>query len=240
MDRPVLSLPFQGYDSLRFLRSKKDYRRRWVSHKTALVVEGFPSSANSYLIRVLQKALQDRELRYADHQHSPAMVATAVRKEVPVILCVREPLQCCLSAARRWPLYGVKEYLERYIQFYSVLKPFVSGIQVVDFADITARPLEVLGFVFEKEGVGEGLLDLTVDPQSAERPEVDAEELQKRKEEERELGKKLKSDFLSGGDENEKILQQATEVYSFFHGLRILQNKASPVGEAAKNGTDKA
>ena len=51
----VMVTALSAYDQLRFRKVGKNPRRKKVSHETQLLVEGFRSSANSYLVRCLMQ-----------------------------------------------------------------------------------------------------------------------------------------------------------------------------------------
>ena len=72
----------------------------FVHHGTDLVLDGFPSSGNTFLLRYI-KNLVDAKLLISHHMHSSAQIIIAGQAKVPTILCVRDPVDCSISNAVR-------------------------------------------------------------------------------------------------------------------------------------------
>ena len=215
VDHLWLSKPLEVYDRLRCVYQGKAQHRKQVNSRTELVIEGFPSSANSFLVRCLQQGLKGRPLRYADHHHSAAMAVKAVRLRIPTVLCVREPLDTCLSAARRWPLWTVEEYLMRYVEFHQILIPYMEEMVVSDFDVTTKLPVKVITQVLAQvEGRELKIDEEDVKKRAAEQPGMSTKEIAEKKAREQKKREQLLETFEASGGET--VLRSAREVYERF------------------------
>lgn len=104
-----LRLRLQGRSSLR------------PSPDTALTLEGFPRSGNTFLRRVLADLAP--LMPVASHTHMAGMVKRSVRLRVPTIVVWREPIACLASNSRAWPKtieeVGIEGVAKWWLQFYS-------------------------------------------------------------------------------------------------------------------------
>lgn len=73
------------------LRSKPAVRK--VLHPgSALVIEGFPRSSNSFAVKAFRYSNDpDRKLSVATHLHSPAHVLAGLKLKIPTLVLVRDP-----------------------------------------------------------------------------------------------------------------------------------------------------
>ena len=67
-----------------------------ITRDTDIVVEGFPRSGNTFAVFALRDA-SDGRLSVASHVHHPSQVKLAVRKGLPTLLVIREPVACLAS-----------------------------------------------------------------------------------------------------------------------------------------------
>jgi len=131
---PALYLPIIRLYLLR--RDKGGTRLRCVSKKTDLVIEGFPRSANSFVVNAFRLA-QDRPVEIAHHLHAAAHVIRAVRIGVPVLLLVRDPQGAVLSYHVRHPHIRVRQVLGEYVRFHRRVRPYRHGFVVATFDQAT-------------------------------------------------------------------------------------------------------
>lgn len=201
-----------SYDQYRFKKVGKDPRRKKITKETQLVIDGYRSSANSYLLRCLQQIIKESDFCYADHHHSPAMIIRAVEHNIPVLLCIRKPLDVCVSGARRWSMWSVEESLQHYETFYSLLVPYIDEMVVSDFHYSIKNPLEVFSFLNESYDLGLDMSTIGFDSALAERPGKNQKEIEEEKRREKIAKQKLTKDFLANGDQ--ELLVRCEAIYN--------------------------
>jgi hypothetical protein len=69
---------------------------RLVTDATDLCVEGFPRSANSFAVGAVEHA-QPEPLSIAHHNHVPAPILNAVRRGLPTVVLIRDPVDAVIS-----------------------------------------------------------------------------------------------------------------------------------------------
>jgi hypothetical protein len=111
-----------------------------VNRDTDLVMDGFPSSANSFGIAALRAAAADSGASMpsiAHHMHCPRQTMLALRRRIPVLLLIRPPRACVPSAITRWPALTPAITLRAYIRYYEALLPYASRCVVGTFDLVT-------------------------------------------------------------------------------------------------------
>lgn len=111
-----------------------------VTGETELVMDGFPSSGNSYSIAALRFACRAEgvpEPRVAHHLHNPGQILDGVRRRIPVLLLVREPGAAAASLVSRWPYLTIGQGLRTWTAFHERLLPAADAMVVADFAEVT-------------------------------------------------------------------------------------------------------
>lgn len=111
-----------------------------VTAATELVMDGFPSSGNSYSIGALRLACRQAgvaEPAVAHHLHNPGQILEAVRRRLPVLLLVREPTAAVASLVSRWPWLTVGQGLVAWARFHERMLPAIDSMVVADFAEVT-------------------------------------------------------------------------------------------------------
>lgn len=125
----------------RTFSKNKDF---YVSQCTALVIEGFPRSGNSFVEAYIRVTQKDR-LLLAHHTHAPAHVLTARAMGIPTIVLFRNPLDCCASLVQHDPsTFNLKLALQEYTIFYHTLISRSDGLLFCDFNIATTQPEEIL------------------------------------------------------------------------------------------------
>jgi hypothetical protein len=127
-----------AYVFWRYLRSRSgslsdDYL---VNDETDLVIEGFPRSANSFAYAAFCFAQTER-LHVAHHTHRPSQVWSAVKRRLPTLVLIRQPVDAVISFIIFRPYLTLKQGLRGYIDFYRRIAPFRSGYVLADFAEVT-------------------------------------------------------------------------------------------------------
>lgn len=101
-----------------------------VSRDTEIVIEGFPRSANTYLVAFLCVA-QGRPVRIARHLHEAYQVRFAERHNIPCVVLFRQPLHAVVSALMRDTRTNPASVLRNYVRFYEeVLRVRKSAVMV--------------------------------------------------------------------------------------------------------------
>ena len=129
-------LPYILQNRRKLKLSGQDPRECSINEKTEIVIDGFQGSANSFATVVLKKS-QTKPIHIAHHLHSPAQIIEATRKNIPLLLVIREPEKAILSLTSRWPYISVTQALKSYISFYSKLEPYASSCIVSTFEQTT-------------------------------------------------------------------------------------------------------
>jgi hypothetical protein len=121
---------------------------RLVTDATTLCVEGFPRSANSFAVGAVQHA-QPEPLSIAHHNHVPAPLLNATRRDLPAVVLIRDPVDTVISnrglqlqiAARKGnesPRHvSYKRQLRTWIAWYERVWPVRDRVVVAPFAVVT-------------------------------------------------------------------------------------------------------
>jgi hypothetical protein len=124
---------------------------RAVSHRTEIVIEGFPRSANTFTVVAFRLA-QQREVEIAHHLHAAAQIKRATNLKLPVIVLIREPSDAILSVAVKDQVIPISWALRSYIRFYSTIFPYLEKTVVAPFSCVTANLSDVIRCVNTKYG----------------------------------------------------------------------------------------
>lgn len=105
-----------------------------IRRDTALVIEGFPRSANSSTVQGVV-ARQKQPMHVAHHKHHAAQILRAVQWGIPAVVLIREPRSACMSllalAAETRLRMGTSrdrglsfdEVFSAYVAFYEAVEP---------------------------------------------------------------------------------------------------------------------
>lgn len=121
-----------------------------VGPDTDLVVEGFPRSANTFVVAALRLSAE-APLRMAHHVHGPAQLFEAVKRGVPAMLLVRHPEEVVASLCVRYPFLPFSVGLRGYVRFHRLLLPIRAKVEIVPFGEATealARSVDRLNHRF--------------------------------------------------------------------------------------------
>lgn len=124
--------PYLWWGQMKQYAAGANYRERIINSDTELVIDGFQGSANSSFTRLFKDS-QTYPVTLAHHMHSPAQIIQGCRKNIPILLTIREPVGSVISLTRRWPYISASQGLQSYISFYSKLKPYTSHFVVSSF-----------------------------------------------------------------------------------------------------------
>ena len=114
-----------------------------VTASTDLVVEGYPRSANTYVVMAIAAA-SSSPLSIAHHLHAPAHVRRAARLHTPTIVLGREPIAAAASLMVREAV-PARRALTAYYRFYEGIYRTREKVLYCPFFLATTR----LGYVVE-------------------------------------------------------------------------------------------
>ncbi len=129
-------------------RNRGGFEDLLVDEETDICIEGFPRSANSFAVAAFRHA-QDEPVSIAHHNHVPAPVLTAVRRGIPTVVLIRDPVEAVISfrglllqiAATNdeekafHVSYALR--LKAWISFYETIKPVADRIVIAPFEEVT-------------------------------------------------------------------------------------------------------
>lgn len=118
------------------LFSSERKRLLLISSQTELVIEGFPRSGNTFAV-VAFEFPQTRNVFIAHHLHVEAQVLEGVRRGIPVMVVIRDPLSAISSLVVRHPDIDPNEALKDYIRFYSAIEGLSEKVLMAEFNQIT-------------------------------------------------------------------------------------------------------
>ncbi len=102
---------------------------------TDLAVEGYPRSANTFVVHALKWS--NPEFRYASHLHCCGSVKFAARKQIPMLVLIREPRGAVVSLALREGL-RLDYCLAWYLKYYKCVAAHRSSLVLADFSIATS------------------------------------------------------------------------------------------------------
>ena len=102
---------------------------------TDLLVEGYPRSANTYLLCALKWS--DPQYKYASHMHGCGSIEFAARHGIPMVILIREPLRAVVSLAIREG-FRLDYCFEWYLKYYKCVVAHRSSLVLADFPIVTS------------------------------------------------------------------------------------------------------
>jgi hypothetical protein len=146
--RPVSRTPYV-WDAAMWVRPGK--RSTLARRDTALVIEGFLRSGNTFSVAAFEVA-NGRHLHVARHLHGAPHVLRAARLGLPVVVLVRAPRDAVASYLVRRPTLTVSDALVEYLDFYETAWPVHDLFVVGLFEQVTADFGSVLETVNRRFG----------------------------------------------------------------------------------------
>jgi hypothetical protein len=161
--RPVSRVPF-AWDAAMYARADK--RATLARRGTALVIEGFPRSGNTFSVAAFQIANGQR-LHLGRHLHGAPHLLRAKRLGTPAIALVRAPADAVASYLVRREGLRAEDALVEYLDFYrtawSARDAFVVGL----FDEVTSDFGTVIDRVNERFGTSFARYEATPDNEAA-------------------------------------------------------------------------
>lgn len=133
-----------------------------ITSGTALVIEGFPRSGNSFATTAFGLSVGPHVGR-SSNTHLPAQVRIAVARGIPTLVLIRRcadaAASLCVAAPYLQPLTAVKEWL----RFYRAVEPLQSRFVLATFDEVTTDFGLVMKRVNERFGTSFVPFDHTAD-----------------------------------------------------------------------------
>lgn len=118
-----------------YARLRRRVRLSIVGPGTRIVIEGYPRSANTYAATAFRLANEGQ--RYASHLHSPLNVELGIRRGIPVVVLLRDPLDAVVSELQFEPRLPADLAVRAYIGFYRRVAPLLDRVLLVSFETAT-------------------------------------------------------------------------------------------------------
>lgn len=116
---------------------RPDKRRTLAQRHTAIVIEGFLRSGNTYGVAAFQVA-NGPDLHVGRHLHGGAHVLRAVRMGLPTLVLIRKPADAVTSYLIRRPTLTPDDALLEYLDFYTTAWPARDAFVVGPFDQVTS------------------------------------------------------------------------------------------------------
>jgi hypothetical protein len=129
---------------------RTDHSVNVVDSGTALVIEGYPGSGNSFAREAF--LLANPGVPVASHLHSTAHVARAAELGVPAMVLLREPESACVSWVLRYPDVTIAHAVQRYVHFHRRLWAIRHHPVLVPFEMVTSEFGEAIALVNARYG----------------------------------------------------------------------------------------
>jgi hypothetical protein len=107
-----------------------------VQKDTVCCIEGYPRCANTFAVVAFESA-QTTKVKLAHHSHLAGQVLLAARRNLPILLLIRQPQDAIASLMMLDPNVTSMMLLKDYARFYSALIPIIDNLQVADFDQVT-------------------------------------------------------------------------------------------------------
>jgi hypothetical protein len=119
------------------LRATPRGTSRRITSRTALVVEGYPRSGNTFLTAAIRSAAGP-DLTVSSHVHTPSQVVLAVRRKVPTVVVIRQPVDAVVSLVVAAPHVPLQLAVREWLAHYRRLWPLREGFVIATFDQATA------------------------------------------------------------------------------------------------------
>jgi hypothetical protein len=111
---------------------RPDKHQTLADRHTAIVIDGFLRSGNTYSVAAFQVA-NGQELHIGRHLHGGAHILRAVRLRLPTVVLIRRPADAVSSYLVRRPTLTPDDALREYLDFYRTAWPARDGFVVAPF-----------------------------------------------------------------------------------------------------------
>lgn len=136
------------YKIITFIRNCSLEKNNLLCSKDSdLCVESYPSSANSFLCRVLKYS--NKDLNIGQHTHSIANIKIALKYNIPVITIIRDPLNAISSRVVRFD-EEIEKCIFEYIAFYEYVAAHLDDLVLLSFENVINNTSEAWQAIIEK------------------------------------------------------------------------------------------
>lgn len=129
----IAAYPRLYFPIYRLLRSR---RHGLLSPTTQLTMEGFPRSGNSFALRAFESVNPDVEIGH--HTHAAAQVIDSVRRKLPTLVLIRDPVAAVRSLLIMRPEIPPPAAVLSYLQFYRPLEQWLEQFVLATFEEVIA------------------------------------------------------------------------------------------------------
>lgn len=113
---------------------------QFAKRGSRLCLDGFPRSGNGFSFVCLSEIPELPVSAVAQHSHSAANVARAVRLQIPTFVLIRKPLDCCLSLVAMGDVEDLDDALAAWLAFHRRIGGLLDRLTIVPFETLTSRP----------------------------------------------------------------------------------------------------
>lgn len=235
--RAIVRTPYL-WDAAMLLRADK--RRTLARRDSAIVIEGFQRSGNTFSVAAFVVA-NGPAPHVGRHLHGAPHFSRAVRYGVPAVLLVRRPLDAARSYVVRWPDLTTDDVLREYLDFYRMAWRVRDHVVVAPFDLVTSDFGAVIDAVNAKFGTSFARYEETPQNREAAFELVEAMNREEcggkvveshvgRPSGERGAGREVVEDALRS-PRTRTLLAQADELYERY--VRIAQSQHHPKGRTS-------
>jgi len=128
-------------------------RQKYYDPNAHLCIDGFPRSANSFAVNLVQTVCPDLNINH--HVHSPVIIKKSIRDEIPIFVLIRNPEDAVTSEYIRAKYsrernQNIKWLIKRYVKYYETVEAYIDDVFIVSFETVTQTPVAYLKNVFSK------------------------------------------------------------------------------------------
>jgi hypothetical protein len=107
-----------------------------ITRDTALVIEGFPRSGNSFVATAFGLTVGP-DVRLSSNTHLPAQVRIAVGHRVPTLVLIRRCADAAASLSVAAPYLRPVAAVREWLRFYRAVRPLQDGFVLATFDEVT-------------------------------------------------------------------------------------------------------
>ncbi|MDB9527390.1 hypothetical protein PN498_15430 [Oscillatoria sp. CS-180] len=112
------------------------HRPEALRDDTAIVIEGYPRSGNSFAFTAFDLAQGNASTRVAHHLHTASVVIAALRQGIPCLILVRNPEDAIISHIIYSQNLTIRQCLKSYLDFYQPLLKYRDQFITAKFEEV--------------------------------------------------------------------------------------------------------
>jgi hypothetical protein len=105
------------------------------------------------------ESAQPKPVHIAHHRHLAGQVRYCVKKKIPTMVLIRDPIDACVSLIMREPFLTPRASLRMYLAFYEPLLSVMDHVVIAGFEDVISDFSNVIRKVNEKFDCSYGLYE---------------------------------------------------------------------------------